>query len=115
MDDDDQKEEEAAAAALPSEEQLNPDEHEATARPLDAGDYWAEWNSFRTAQRLFADEVAKVDSEAWDTLNKKTLGTRTVAVRKWFNELPKSKLEQAENVAAKWNKLGCPDKDKRNV
>ena len=115
MDDDDQKEEEAAATALPSEEQLNPDEREATARPSDAGDYWAEWNSFHTAQQLFADEVAKVDSEAWDTLNKKTLGMRTVAVQKWFNELLKSKLKQAENAAAKWNKLGCPDKDKQNV
>lgn len=115
MDDDDQKEEEAAIAALLSEAHLTPEDREVAARPSDAGDYWAEWNSFRAAQRLFAHEVAKVDSEARDTLNKKTLGTRTVAVRKWFNELPKSKLQEAENAATKWNKLGCPDKDKRHV
>lgn len=102
-------------AALPSEEPLSPDDLEAAARPSDSGDYWAKWNSFRVAQRLFADEVAKVDSEARDTLNKKTLGTRTVAVRKWFNELPKSQLQEAENAAARWNKLGCLDKDKQHV
>ena len=67
------------------------------------------------AQQLFADKMAKVDSDAWNTLNKKTLGMCTVAVRKWFNDLLKSKLQEAENAAVKWNKLGCPDKEKRNV
>ena len=102
---------EALSSANPS----TPEDREAAAQPSDAGDYWVEWNTFHVAQQLFADEVAKVDSDARDTLNKKTLGTRTVAVRKCFNDLLKSKLQEAENAAAKWNELSCPDKEKRNV
>lgn len=104
-----------AIEASSSEEPLGPEDCEAAAQPSDAGDYWAEWNTFHVAQRLFADKVAKVNSNARDKLDKKTLGTHTVAVRKWFNDLPKSKLQEAENMAAKWNKLGCPDKEKQHV
>jgi hypothetical protein len=115
LDEDDRKEEEAMIGALASADPLTPEDREATAQPSDAGDYWTEWNPFRVAQRLFADEVAQVDGDAQDKLNKKMLGARTVVIRKWFNDLPKSKLEEVEKVAASWNKLGCTDKEKRNV
>lgn len=88
-----------------------PKEREANARPIHAGEYWSEWNAFRVAQRLFSNEVAEIDARR-DKTNKKTFGKRTVAIRKWFNELPRSKREEAQNVAAKWNSEGAPDKDK---
>ena len=94
---------------------LTPEEREAAARPIDAGDYWAEWDAFRVAQRLFADEVAEIDSGSRDKQNKKTIGNRTVVIRKWFNELPKSKLDEAEKVAEKWNSEGAPNKDKMSM
>ncbi|KAF8547885.1 hypothetical protein OG21DRAFT_1567584 [Imleria badia] len=103
LDDDDQTEEQAAIAALPSKDALTPEDHEAGTCPLDAGDYWTQWNSFCAAQRLFADKVAKVNGDAQDKLNKKMLGARTVA------------LQEAEDAAAKWNKLGCPKKEKQNI
>jgi len=114
LDDDDQKEKEAAIA-LPAKEPLTSEDHEATAQPSDTGDYWTKWNVFRTAQRLFSDEVAAVDSEAQDKQDKKSLDAHTVAMRKWFNDLPKSQLQEVEDAAAKWNKLGCLDKAKQNV
>jgi hypothetical protein len=44
--------------------------------------------------------------------NKKTFGSRTGPIHKWFNELSESKREEAENVAEKWNSEGVADKDK---
>lgn len=93
-------------------EDMTAEEREAAARPTDAGAYWKEWDPFRVAQRLFVDEVADVDHRCRDTKDKKSIGDRTRAVRKWFNELPRSKVEQAEKAAAKWNSEGAPNKDK---
>ena len=98
--------------ALASADPLTPEDCEATAWPSDVGDYWTEWNPFRVAQQPFADKVAQVDGDAQDKLNKKMLGARMVVVRKWFNDLPKSKLEGTEKVATSCNKLGCPDEEK---
>ena len=44
--------------------------------------YWNAWDSFHVAQRLFADEVAKIDAVSQDKKDKKTFGNRTVAIRK---------------------------------
>lgn len=96
-------------------EDLTPEEREAGARPTDAGDYWKEWDAFRAAQQLFADEVAEVDRGSRDPTDKTKLGNRTQAVRKWYNELPASKLEEATKAAEKWNAEGAPDKDKMLV
>lgn len=113
LDGDDRMEEEAKLEQLKEgDKYLTPEEREAAARPIDAGDYWTPWDAFHAAQRLFADEVKQVDDKSRDKTNKKTLGNRTVAIRKWFNDLPKSKLEEAEKAAAKWNSEGCPSKDK---
>lgn len=113
LDDNDCREEEARLAQLEGgEEDLTPEEREANARPTDCRDYWKAWDAFRVAQRLFSNEVAQVDGGSRDKTDKKSLGKRTVAIRKWFNELPKSKKEEAEKVAAKWNLEGAPDADK---
>ena len=95
--------------------ELTAQEREAAARPTDAGDYWTSWNAFRTAQRLFSEDVAQVDADSRDKKNKKAFGARTVAVRDWFNNLPKSKMDEAERVAKKWNEEGTPSKDKMNM
>jgi hypothetical protein len=93
LDDDDSKEEEAKLVQLENgEKNLTPAEREAAARPTDAGEYWKPWDVFRVAQRLFSDEVAEVDARSRDRLDKSTLGERTKAVRKWFNELPQNQL-----------------------
>lgn len=116
MDDDDKKEEEAKLVQLEGgEEDLTAEEREAIARPIDAGDYWKEWDGFRVAQRLFADEVAQIDSASRDKTNKKTIGNRTVAIRNWYKELPISKKEEADRVAKKWNLEGASDKDKMHM
>lgn len=113
LDNDDRKEEKAKLKQLnKSEEDLTPEEREAAARPTDAGDYWKKWDAFRVAQRLFSNEAAQVDEGSRDKTNKKAFGNRTVAIRKWFNELPRSKVEEAEKVAEKWNSEGAPDKGK---
>jgi hypothetical protein len=91
---------------------LTPEEHEAAARPTNAGDYWTKWDAFRAAQRIFSKVVAQVDGGSRDKTIKKTMGKRTVAIRKWFDELPRSKLEEAKKAAEKWNTEGAPDKDK---
>ena len=93
-------------------EDLTPEEREAATRPTDAGKYWKLWDAFRAAQQLFPDEVAQIDSASRDKTNKKTLGNRTAALRKWFNQLPRSKVEEAEKAAAKWNLEGTPNQDK---
>ena len=98
-----------------SGDDLTPEEREAAARPSDAGDYWTEWIPFRVAQRLFADEVAQVDSMSRDKKDKKTFGNRTVAVQNWFKNLPQSKKDEAEEVARKWNREGAPNKEKMLV
>ncbi|KAF8141806.1 hypothetical protein EV363DRAFT_1443743 [Boletus edulis] len=64
---------------------------------------------------LFSEEVAEIDDNARDKKNKKAFGARTVVVRDWFNNLPKSRLEEAESAAKKWNKEGAPDKDKKSI
>ena len=92
--------------------ELTPEEREAAAKPTDAGDYWTPSDTFRVAQRLFADEVSQIDRGSRDKKNKKTFSNRTVAIQKWFNELPKTKVEEAEQVAKKWNLEGAPNKDK---
>lgn len=115
LDDDDSKEEAELILLEKGEEDLTPEEREAGARPTNAGDYWKRWDAFRVAQRIFADEVTLIDEACRDKRNKKTFGKRTAAVRKWFNELPRSKVEEAEMVAAKWNSDGASDKDKMLV
>jgi hypothetical protein len=116
LDDDDRKEEEAKLQQLEEAgKELTEDDREAVARPTDAGDYWKEWDEYRVAQRLFADEVALIDHGSRDKTDKTTLGKRTVAVRKWFKELPSSKLEEAKRVAKKWNAEGVSDKAKMLV
>jgi hypothetical protein len=114
LDDDDSKEEEANLVQLEKgkKDQTTPKEREAAARPTNAGDYWAEWDAFHVAQRLFADEVAEIDSGSQDKKNKKTFGNCTVVIRKWFNELPESKVDEAMKVAKKWNFKGGSNKDK---
>jgi hypothetical protein len=113
LDNDDSKEEEANLVLLEKGgEALTPEEREAAAKPTDAGDYWKPWDAYRVAQQLFADKVGLVDEGSRDKTNKKTLGNRTAAIRKWFGQLPKSKLEEAERVAVKWNTEGAPDKAK---
>lgn len=97
------------------EEDLTSEEREAAARPTNAGDYWKEWDGFRVAQRLFAEEVALIDSGSRDKRDKKTFGKRTVAIREWFEGLPESKKDEAENVAKKWNLEGAPNEDKMLV
>ena len=96
-------------------EYLTPEERIAAATPVYAGDYWELFDTFRAAQKLFADEVALVDEACRDKKNKNTLGNRTAAGRKWFRELPASKLNQAKDAAAKWNSDGAPDKDRVHV
>ena len=76
-------------------------------RPIHAGHYWKPWDAYRAAQRLFSEEVAVIDEKCRDKKNKKTFGNHTAALRKWFNELPRSKMVQAEKVAAKWNSDGA--------
>ena len=115
LDADNQAGEEVAIEALVSAETRTPKEREAAAWPLDVGDYWPEWNTFRTAQRLFSDEVAQIDSDAWDKQDKKMLGVRTVAIHQWFHNLPKSMLQEAEQAVESWNHLGCPNKDRQNM
>ena len=66
LDADDQVEEEVAIKALVSVEKRTPKERKAAAWPLDAGNYWPEWNTFHTAQQLFSDEVAQINSDAQD-------------------------------------------------
>ena len=102
LEDDDHKEEKVRLARLKDgREYLTPEEHEVDARPTYAGDYWKVWTDFRAAERLFADEVAQIDNACRDKKNKKTLGDRMIAVRKWFDELPPSKLEEAKKAAEK--------------
>lgn len=97
------------------EEDLTPEEREAAARPTFAGDYWKEWDDFRVAQRLYPDEVSQVDNESRDKTDKSTFGKRTAAIRDWYDNLPKSKQDEAKRVAKKWNSEGAPNKEKMHV
>lgn len=97
------------------EEELTPEQREAVGKPADAGEYWNEFNVFRAATHLFADEVALVDNESRDKTDKTTIGNRTGAVRKWFRELPSSKLEEAKRAAEKWNLEGATNKVKMDT
>lgn len=38
-----------------------------------------------------------------------------IAVRKWFDELPSSKLEEAKKAAEKWNSEGARDKNRMHM
>jgi len=109
LDDDDRKEEEGKL------DPPTPELHEAKARPTHAGDYRNEWDAYGAAQRLFAKEVNMVDEESRDKKDKKSLGKRTVAIRKWFDKLPKSKMKEAEAAAEKWNSEGAPNKEKMHM
>lgn len=112
----DRQEEELRLVLLEeSGEDMTPEECEAAARPNDAGDYWTPWDIFRIAQQIFADEVAQIDGGSRDKTDKKTFGNRTVAICKWFNKLPKSKIEEPEKAITKWNSEGAPNKDKMLV
>jgi hypothetical protein len=116
LEDDDRKEEKVRLARLKDGgEYLTPEEREVDARPTYAGEYWKPWTDFRAAEKLFADEVALIDDECRDKTNKKTLGDRTIAVRKWFGGLPASKLEEAKKAAEKWNAEGAPDRDRMHM
>lgn len=116
LEDDDSTEEEAELALLENEEEgLTPEDCEVPARPIHAGGYWKKWDGFRAAQQLYADEVFQVDSKSRDKTNKSTFGKRTGAIRKWYNELPKSKKDEAERVAEVWNSEGAPNDDKMQV
>ena len=116
LEDDDRKEEKVRLARLKDGgEYLTPEEREVDARPTYAGDYWKAWTDFRAAERLFADEVARIDNACRDKKNKKTFGDRTIAVRKWFDELPLSKLEEAKKAAEKWNSEGARDKNRMHM
>lgn len=94
---------------------MTPEEREAAARPTEAGEYWKQWNAFRAAQRLFSDEVARIDEICRDKKNKKDLGKRTAALHDWFRKLSESQVDEAENVADKWNTEGASDKGKMNM
>jgi hypothetical protein len=94
---------------------MTPEDREAAARPIEAGQYWKEWNALRAAQRLFSDEVAVIDAACRNKKNKKDLGKRTVAINKWWSEQSESRKIEAENVAAKWNADGASDKGKMSV
>lgn len=116
LDQDDRWEEEVKLARLEEGgEELTPEEREAGAKSTDAGDYSKPWDTFRAAQRLFADEVAEVDLGSRDPTDKSSLGNRTKAVRAWYKTLPASKLEEATKAAEKWNTEGAPNKDKMLV
>jgi hypothetical protein len=93
---------------------LTPEEREAAAKPTAAGDYWREWDAFRAAQRLFADEIDEIDKNSRNKKDKKDLGKRTIAVRAWFSNLPESQMEEAK-AAAKWNSKGALDKAKTQM
>lgn len=109
MDDNDRKEEEAKL------DPPTPELREAKARPTNAGQYRKVWDAYGAAQRLFANEVNMVDEESRDKKDKKSLGKRTVAIRKWFDELPKSKMEEAQVAAEKWNSKGAPNEEKMRM
>ena len=89
-------------------------EHEAQAKPTDAGLYWKKWNSFRAAKHLFADEVAEIDSNSRDKTKKK-FEKYITAINAWFNGLPKSKLKKAKKPGTKWNSEGASDKEKMQM
>jgi hypothetical protein len=93
-------------------ENMTPEECEAAARPTEAGLYWKPWNASHAAQRIFVKEVALIDGESRDKRNKRDFGHCTGPVNKWFKELPKSKLEEAEKATTKWNLVGVCNKDK---
>ena len=114
MDNNDRKAEEAKLAEHENDPPT-PELREAKARPLDAGDYRNLWDAYGAAQRLFAREVGRVDEESRDKKDKKALGKRTIAIRKWFDELPKSKMEEAEAAAKKWNSEGARNKEKMHM
>jgi len=58
------------------------------------------------------DEVTQVDKESQGKTNKKTFGNHTATIWNWFDNLPESKVKEAEQVATKWNIEGAPDKEK---
>jgi hypothetical protein len=116
LEDDEHNEEKAKLLLLKNTGQYQTaEEREIAARPPYASQYWKLFNAYGAAQRIFADEVAVIDEECRDKKNKKTLGNRTTALRKWFSGLPKSKLEEAEKAATKWNAEGALDKDRMDA
>ena len=94
---------------------MTPEEREAAARPENAGEYREPFNAFRAAQLLWSDEVVEIDSLCRDKIKKTDIGKRTVAIKKWFKELPKNKLKEAEDASIKWNSLGCPDRKRMHM
>lgn len=106
-------EEEAKLVRLENgEEYMTPIEREAAAKPVYAGAYWKPIDDFRAAALLWADEVALVDGKCRDKKDKKSIGKRTPAVKKWFRELSQSRKDEAVNAAKKWNFEGAPDKER---
>lgn len=94
---------------------MTPEDREAAARPIEAGEYWKEWKPLRAAQRLFSDEVARIDEACRNKKNKKDLGKRTAAIHKWWKEQPESRKIEAENAATKWNADGASNKEKMSM
>jgi hypothetical protein len=78
---------------------LTPEEREAAAKPTAAGDYWREWDAFRAAQRLFADEIDEIDK---NSRNKKK--TRRI----WVNTQSLSRHGLAIFRRVKWRKQRRP-------
>ena len=107
---DDQAEEREFLRSLESKasEALTTKERASAARPMEAGDYCKLWDPFRVAQRIFKEEVDKIDGQCRDKGDKKSIGARTKAIRGWWNSLDKEKKEEAVNVAAIWNADGAP-------
>jgi hypothetical protein len=116
LEDDEHDEEKAKLLVLQNTGQYQTaEEREIAAKPPYASDYWKPFNAFRAAQRIFSDEVALIDEACRDKKNKKTFGNRTTAIRIWFDGLSKSKLEEAEKAATKWNTKGALDKDRMHM
>lgn len=116
LDDDEHNEEKAKLRLLRNTGQYQTaEEREIVAKPPYAGQYWKPFNTFRAAERIFSDEVALIDEACRDKTSKKDLGNRTIAIREWFDNLPESKLEEAEKAATKWNDEGVLDKDRMHT
>ena len=107
---DDQAEEEAAIKVVKDEhnKKLTADEHADNAKPTEAGDYCKLWDPFCMAQRIFKEEVNKIDVQSRDKSDKKNFGAHTKALRQWWNTLDVKQKEEAEHVAASWNAQGVP-------
>ena len=83
MHEDDQAEEEAAIKVVEDEhnDKLTADERAGNAKPTEAGDYHKLWDPFRVAQRIFKEEVNKIDAQSRDKSDKKNFGAHMKALQ----------------------------------